>query len=79
MGGTCSSVALLLLELMVGFKLLWLDSALAWGTQNLMFFTLVSEDVHKQSAWDFGQLLPVILLAQPILSFAQGFYGKLST
>ncbi|KAL8867888.1 MAG: hypothetical protein Q9174_005367, partial [Haloplaca sp. 1 TL-2023] len=56
------------------WELLWLMLALAWGTHNLLTMTLSVGDKTKLIKWDFGQLLPVILLALPIFSLAQGFY-----
>ncbi len=33
--------------------------------------------LHHQNEWGFGQIIPVILIALPILSAVEGYWGKL--
>ena len=61
-------------------QILWLAFALGWGTQNLFHTMSYSEkiesDTSDEKAWGFGQVFPVILLALPVLSFAESYYGR---
>ena len=58
-------------------QILWLAFALAWGTTRLFFTRSIAEqDTFKENTWGFGQLIPVILLALPILSIGESYYGK---
>ena len=56
-------------------KIIWLASALAWGTRNLL---MARSDAAKteENTWGFGQMFPAILLVLPILSALETFYGK---
>lgn len=55
-------------------QMLWLVFGLAWGTAHL--------PIHRhgrspgQSDWGFGQWLPLLLLALPIFTISQQWYGK---
>ena len=61
-------------------QILWLAFALAWGTTHLMetrsYMDEVESDRSDENTWGFGQLFPVILLALPILSIAESYYGR---
>ena len=61
-------------------QILWLAFALAWGTEHLFetrsLMDEVESDTSDENTWSFGQLFPVILLALPILSFAESYYGR---
>ena len=60
-------------------QILWLAFALAWGTTHLMntrsYMDEVEIDTSGENTWGFGQLFPVILLALPMLSIAESYYG----
>ena len=61
-------------------QILWLAFALAWGTVHLVhtqeFKNEVENDPSEEKTWGFGQVFPVILLALPMLSIAESFYGR---
>ena len=61
-------------------QILWLAFALAWGTMNLSitrsYVDEVESDTSGENTWGFGQVFPVILLALPMLSIAESYYGR---
>ena len=61
-------------------QILWLAFALAWGTTHLLdtraYMVSAESDTSGENTWDFGQLFPVILLALPMLSIAESYYGR---
>ena len=61
-------------------QILWLAFALAWGTTHLMttrsYMDEVEIDTSGENTWGFGQVFPVILLALPVLSIAENYYGE---
>ena len=61
-------------------QILWLAFALAWGTTHLFRIQKYKDEVENSSSdentWGFGQVFPVILLALPMLSIAESFYGR---
>ena len=71
-------VSLLMFSLvyLTHLKILWLASALAWGTLNL-FYTRALVTIEAESTWEFGQMFPVILLILPLLSALETYYGEL--
>ena len=74
----CSYVAVwALFELTQSFVMsLWICGAgLAWGSLQILVprAFLPSSTLDTESAWTFGQVLPIILLAVPIMSFAEGY------
>lgn len=54
----------------------WISAALTWGTIRIFltrrgddFSSLVPQDIlDKQDDWKFGQVVPVVLLALPIVA-----------
>ena len=36
----------------------------------------VESDASEENTWGFGQVFPVILLAFPMLSIAENYYGR---
>lgn len=55
----------------------WISAALAWGTIRI-FVTMKGDDfssrvphevLKRQSEWKFGQVVPVVLLALPLVAF----------
>ena len=76
-----SSLVLLIVPLIE--QILWLAFALAWGTTHLLYtrtFTrILSTSISMTSVentWGFGQVFPVVLLAVPMLSIGESYYGK---
>ena len=61
-------------------QILWLAFALAWGTEHLFETRSLTDEVESDTSdeniWSFGQLFPVILLALPMLSIAESYYGR---
>lgn len=61
-------------------QLLWLAFALAWGTTHLFHTQTYMDEPESgrssENTWGFGQTFPVILLALPMLSIAESFYGR---
>lgn len=61
-------------------QILWLAFALAWGTEHLLYtrsyMDMIEKDLSGENTWAFGQVFPVILLALPILTFAESYHGK---
>lgn len=59
--------------------MLWLGFALAWGTQRLYAIRLAPDLSirDEENTWGFGQLVPVFLMAIPILSVGQSYFGKI--
>ncbi|KAL8917936.1 MAG: hypothetical protein Q9172_005627 [Xanthocarpia lactea] len=55
--------------------LLWLASALAWGTRNLVVARFFSR-IHGETTWEFGQMFPVLLLMIPIISVVETYNEK---
>ena len=58
---------------------LWICGAgLVWGSLQILVprHFLPSHILDTETAWTFGQVLPIILLAVPILSFADGYMSK---
>ena len=69
-----------------GRQITWLALALAWGTICVLR-DRGSEDssignltslVDQEDAWGFGQVISVMLLALPIVSFSEVIYSKLA-
>jgi hypothetical protein len=67
-------------------KILWLAFGLVWGTGHLYvarrywseFFDSSNNSVDVTSGeniWEFGQCVTVVLLALPILSIGEKYYG----
>ena len=55
---------------------LWICGAiLVWGTLQILLprAFLPSSTLDTEGAWTFGQVLPIILLAMQIISFAEGY------
>ena len=69
-----------LFELAQSFVMsLWICGAgLVWGSFQILepHQTLPSETLGTETSWTFGQVLPVMLLGVPILSFAEGYASK---
>ncbi|KAI4231760.1 MAG: hypothetical protein LQ349_005401 [Xanthoria aureola] len=61
-------------ESMTG-DIIWLASALAFGTRNL-FMARSDAGRSEENTWGFGQMFPVILLVLPILSALETYYEK---
>ncbi|KAL8831441.1 MAG: hypothetical protein Q9170_005290 [Blastenia crenularia] len=57
------------------WEILWLVSALAWGTRNL-FNARNSITISEETTWGFGQWFPVMLPVLPLLSAIETYYGK---
>ena len=61
-------------------QILWLAFALAWGTTHILdtrsYMDEVESDTSGENTWGFGQVFPVILLALPMLSIAESYYGR---
>ena len=58
---------------------LWICGAgLVWGSSQILepHQTLPSQTLDNENSWTFGQILPLLLLAAPILSFAEGYTSK---
>lgn len=58
---------------------LWIcGGGLLWGTLQILIprQTLPFNTYSTESSWTFGQILPVLLLAVPVLSFIEGYMGK---
>lgn len=67
---------------------MWLALALAWGSVHLFrtrMYMAANQVAHLHSGgdimseerdWRFGQFLPVILLALPLLSIWESYAGK---
>ena len=36
----------------------------------------VESDASEENTWGFGQVFPVVLLALPLLSIAESYYGR---
>ena len=66
-----------LFELAQSFVMsLWICGAgLVWGSFQILEprRTLPSQTLDAENSWTFGQILPILLLAVPILSFAEGY------
>ena len=57
-------------------QIVWLFFALIWGTAHLLGArSLYGAVTQSTDGWSFGQILPLILLALPILSMAENCYG----
>ena len=77
-GEVCMMLSTLMLVRGAGLirpKIIWLASALAWGTRNL-FMARSDAGRSEEKPWGFGQMFPVILLVLPILSALETYYGK---
>ena len=77
-GDVCMMLSTLMLVRLAGLtrpKIIWLASALAWGTRNLCMARSDAAQ-SEENKWGFGQLFPVILLVLPILSALETYYGK---
>lgn len=73
-----------------GVQIIWLALALAWGSAHLFRTWFPTADplldlyphpdldsvAYEESVWRFGQLLPVILLALPLLGIWESYAGK---
>lgn len=57
------------------WEIVWLISALAWGTRNLLVVR-VANNINAESAWGFGQIFVVILLVLPLLGTMETFYER---
>ena len=61
-------------------QILWLAFALAWGTTHLIYIPNTTDEFEGgtsgEKTWGFGQVFPVILLALPMLSIAESYYGR---
>lgn len=73
----CVPIAILggVMRILTSSKIIWLVSALAWGTRNL-FAVRVANNIDAESSWGFGQIFTVILLVLPLLGTVETFYGK---
>ena len=74
----CMMLSTLMLVKLAGLispKIIWLASALAWGTRNL-FMARSDAASSEENIWGFGQMFPVVLLVLPILSALETYYGK---
>ena len=60
--------------------LVWgtLNVLVPWAYVNLRFFPVYQEQMQTEaeSAWGFGQIMQVVFLALPILTFLEPFLGK---
>ena len=56
-------------------KILWLGLALAWGTTKLLSTSFIS----VENTWAFGQVVPLVFLALPLLSIGNSYYGKVKS
>ena len=69
-----------LFELAQSFVMsLWICGAgLVWGSFQILEprRTMPSQTLNTENSWTFGQILPVLLLLVPILSFAEGYTSK---
>ena len=69
-----------LFELAQSFVMsLWICGAgLVWGSSQILEprRILPPQTLDAENSWTFGQILPILLLAVPILSFAEGYTGK---
>ena len=54
------------------FKIIWLFFALSWG--SIRIFISLSDPEGK--FWSFGQCVPALLLALPLLAAMEIWYGK---
>lgn len=53
-------------------KVLWMTISFVWGVIHL---TLVRKpDLEGENDWSFGQVVPVVLIAAPLLSVAEYLY-----
>ena len=50
---------------------------LIWGTLQLIYprLYLPDRDLEKENIWNFGQILPMLLLALPLIGIAEILYG----
>lgn len=56
-------------------KIWWLIGSFLWGISNLVLTRALSNG--EKSDWTFGQVLPVVLLAAPLLAVFEHLYpGK---
>ena len=58
---------------------LWICGAgLVWGSFQILEprRTIPSQSLNNENSWSFGQVLPILLLAVPVLSFAEGYMGN---
>ena len=83
MGGAYPHSSLVSLMVPINEQILWLAFALAWGTEHLLVIRSplgLVDDIEsvtsEENTWGFGQLFPVILLALPIFSIAESYYGR---
>jgi hypothetical protein len=58
-------------------QIYWLLLSAVFGSMRLFFFR--SEWNPDKTFWSFGQILPVILLAGPMLTLIECFYSGMST
>ena len=77
----CSYLAVwALFELAQSFAMsLWICGAVPfWGSFQILEprRTLPSQTLGTENSWTFGQILPVLLLAMPLLSFSEGYTSK---
>ena len=80
MGGAYPRSSLVSLMVLLIEQILWLAFGLAWGTTHLLYarnFTTQAEtNTSAENTWGFGQVFPVVLLALPMLSIGESYYGK---
>lgn len=57
-------------------QIVWLVSALAWGTLRLIALQVIS-DLPEEARWGFGQIPPVILSLLPLWSIYTLLYGTI--
>ena len=57
---------------MPGIQVFWLLISFFWGA--LKFFQTFLRAPQGNSAWTFGQIVPVVLLAAPLLALAEYLY-----
>lgn len=62
-------------SLLISYKIIWLIFAIAWGTKNL-FLTRAWSTMNAENTWRFGQMFPMVLLALPLLSTLETYYGE---
>ena len=72
---------------LITLKITWLGLASAWGTiviwrdrghkDLLEGFTIAEQmTLSEDNTWGFGQVVPLLLLILPLVSFFEAIYGK---
>ena len=74
-GPSCSPTSLLTCRIE---QILWLTFALIWGTTHIYTTRVAFAEQRdsEENTWGLGQVFPVILLALPVLSMGESYYGK---